>query len=458
MTKDALEHEPFTQDHDMYLTARQHLVGGVGATTRFCSALGHPLYISSANGHQIVTVSGRTLVDVSMSNGVLPYGHNHPAITKRVLNAITSGIRPSFDSDASVEFASQICNALPGMDMCRYALSGTEATMHALRIARAATSRDVILKCHGHFHGYHDYLQFNWFTEYRPNSLQPYLAEPHPESSGIPTEIADLVLNVSFNDLDALEEVYKNYGNRIAAFILEPIAINAGCIPPTTGYLSAARSLCDTYGSLLIFDEILSGFRTSIGCAQRDFAVKPDLCTLGKVIGGGFPLSVVAGRRDVMSTLNPVGPVTFSGTFPGGPVTMEAALSALKVISSAGFYSELHDLTRQLTSGLRRIFRDAGIIARVQEYGDRFSILFGLDPDAQCCSLTDSLKCQRTTLREFCRGALHSGVFLRECNHHGISTAHAKDDVEDVLDRLESAVSYVSLRSVQQSEVTGNLV
>lgn len=452
MSRELLTADAFEGDRDMYDIGRQFLVGGVGATTRSCPALGHPLYITSASGCRIVTESGRSLIDAAMSNGVLPYGHNHSKITERLQKSVASGIRTGFDSKASVELASRLCESFQGVEHVRYALSGTEATMHALRIARAATSRDLVLKCHGHFHGYHDYLQFNWFSPCMSYDVDPAFVAPRVESAGIPAQIEGLVSAVRFNDVQGLEQAFSSHGHEIAAFILEPVAINAGCVYPTSDFLRTARHLCDTHGALLVFDEILSGYRTSTGGAQKDFGVVPDLCTLGKVIGGGLPLSVVGGRREIMSVLNPIGPVTFSGTFPGLPLTMEVALSVLDVLSAPDFYRTLHERTTMLISGLRRIFRDAGIVARIQEYGDRFSILFGLDADEQCFSVQDALRAQRGTLRAFCRGALEAGVFMRECSHHGISTAHGEDDVAELLDRLAAGVSSASVREAQRAE------
>lgn len=410
--------------------------GGVAAAARLHRALGRPFLTESGRGGRVRDVDGREYIDLETSFGAALLGHAHPAIVRAVERGLADGILCGHDGRHQAELAHRIVEVVPSAEMVRFTVSGTETTWHAARIARAVTGRDVLVKFEGHFHGFNDVLGYNFWPE--PDASAP--DDPptvQPESAGIPEADRALVRVLPWNDLAALERTLELEGPRVAAVIMEPVNIDAGIIHPEPGYLAAVRALTQRHGALLVFDEILSGFRTNLGGAQADVGVQPDLTTIGKAVGGGLPLSAVVGRRAVMEIVAPVGPVVHSGTFMAHLLSIRAGLAFLDVAGAPDFYPTLEARSARFTDGLRGILTDAGLTVRVQRYGPRFGLLFGVTEEPR--RYRDVAVADHATADVFYRESIANGVYLHHGWHHGISAAHTDADLDEALERLRRA-------------------
>ena len=330
-----------TSAETLYEVAQRYFPGGVTATARANPAIGRPFYISRGDGPYVYDLDGREYVDMCISHGASLLGHNHPRIRAAVALALELGVICAYETEHHVALARLIAEMVPCAEMVRFAGSGTESVMHALRLARTATGRETVIKFEGHFHGYSDFLNYSW----APPLDQAGPAEapiPYRESAGIPPRLDDLVVVVPFNDPDALEAAFASHGRDTAALILEPINYDSGCIPPRPGFLQLCRELCDRYGALLLFDEVLTAFRMAPGGAQEYTGVIPDLCVLGKAFGGGMPISAIAGRREVMRHLKPLGRSELSGTYLAHLTAVLAASAALETYREPGLLRAAH--------------------------------------------------------------------------------------------------------------------
>ncbi|MBX3031692.1 MAG: aminotransferase class III-fold pyridoxal phosphate-dependent enzyme [Chloroflexi bacterium] len=381
-------------------------------------------------------MDGRDLIDLEMSFGAALLGHGHPAIVQAVTEALRWGLLTGHDTPHQIELAQRLVALIPSAEMVRFTVTGTETTWHAARIARAFTGRDLVVKFEGHFHGFNDTLGYNFWP---PPDHSPASGETRvrPESAGTPEADRALVRVLPWNDLDALRTLLHGEGDRVAAVVMEPVNIDSGTIHPLPGYLAGVRELVDRHGALLVFDEILSGFRTNTGGAQADLGVTPDLTTIGKAVGGGMPLSAICGRRDVMTTVAPAGPVIHSGTFLSHLTAVLAASAFLDVATEPGFYPSLITKADRLVSGLREVFRNADLPVRVQQYGARFSLLFGIIEEPR--RYRDVAREDRLLSDAFYRHALDVGVYLNPGWHHGISSAHTDADIDEALEHLQVA-------------------
>ena len=325
--------------------------------------------------------------------------------------------------------------------MVRFTNSGTETTWHAIRTARAYTGRTKVVKFEGHFHGYHDYLGWSsWPPLDRAGAADA--PTPVPESGGIPPALRDFVIVLPWNDADALERALRAHGPDIAAVIMEPVNYNAGTILPAPGYLEAARRLTEAHGVVLVFDEILSGFRTGTSCAQGYYGVTPDLTTLGKVIGGGTVLSAFAGRREVMEAVAPRGAAVHSGTFNAHLIAILAARALLDEVTKPDFYPALHALHDHFCAGLREAFKRAGVPVWVQALGARFSLLFGLSEEPK--SYRQAAGYDRELAKRFYAACLDEGVYFHGGWHHGVSAMHTRADLDQALDAIGAAARRVA--------------
>jgi glutamate-1-semialdehyde 2,1-aminomutase len=418
--------------------ARQHLVGGVSASARVHPALGRPVYMARGEGARVWDVDGREYLDLCNSHGATLLGHGHPAIARAIVAAVEAGLLCAYETEEHGRLADRLNQIIPSAEMVRYTNTGTETTYYAVRTARAFTGRDHVVKFEGHFHGLNDYLAYsNW----------PPLDQAGPartptryhESAGIPESVAALTHVVPFNDLAALEEVIRADGHNIAAIILEPVNVDSWVIHPKPGYLAALRQLASENGIVLIFDEILCGFRTGPGGVQADTGVTPDLTTLGKPLGGATVLSALLGRQDIMSCLTPLGRAVHTGTYNAHLIPIMAAHAFLDEIGRPEFYPNLLARSERLVGGLRGIFARAGVKAQVRALGARFSILFGAAEGEELWNYRDAASRRDAALElRFLRAALDNGVFVLGF-HHGLSAAFDDADVDTVLDRLETA-------------------
>jgi glutamate-1-semialdehyde 2,1-aminomutase len=426
---------------DQYRRARDYLAGGVSASTRLNRAVGHAMLFDRAEGCRVWDLDGREYIDLCCSHGATLLGHGDPRVRSAVEQVLARGAACSYENELHTELARLLCKTIPCCERVRFTGSGTEATMHCLRLARAFTGRSKLLKFEGNFHGYHDQVMFAIGTP--ADRLGPEAAPAiYPGSTGLPAGLDQNLVVVPYNRPDLLEEAFRRHAAELAAVICEPVYYNAGCVVPSPEFLAALRRLTRDHGVLLIFDEVLSAFRMAPGGAQEYLGVTPDLCTLGKAVGGGFPLSVFGGRRDIMERLMPTGDCQHSGTYNGHPVAVAAGLAAVTAYRQPGFYDHIHAVAERLYSGLNGLFARHGITARVQGLGARFGIYFGVAGPVR--SYRDAVRHHREQFLHFVAAAIEHGVYFHDYGgaacHHGFCAAMTLADADAALSRLDEAV------------------
>lgn len=414
--------------------ARLCIPGGVNSPVRaFNGVGGNPVFFNRAQGACLYDVAGRSYIDYVGSWGPMIAGHSHPAVISAVRQAVVKGLSFGAPSPAEVTMAERLCELVEGMDMVRMVNSGTEATMSAIRVARAATGRDRILKFEGCYHGHAD--------AFLVKAGSGALTLGVPTSPGVPAAYADLTLTLPFNDLEAVRTCFAAQGKEVACLIVEPVAGNMNCIPPVEGYLQGLRELCDQYGVLLVFDEVMTGFRVALGGAQSLYGVVPDLSTFGKVIGGGMPVGAFGGKRELMELVAPVGPVYQAGTLSGNPVAMAAGLATLELISAPGFYTALRDKTQSLTEGLQAEADTAGIAFTTTHVGGMFGLFFSTAEQIINFEQAGAVDVDR--FRCFYHAMLARGVYLAPSAFEAgfISSAHNEEHISATLNAAREAFS-----------------
>jgi len=432
-----------THSDALFDFASRYLVAGVSGSARMNAALGRPLYLSRGDGCRLYDVDGRAYLDYNLSHGATFLGHNHPAVREAIQRALDMGVICAYETEHHSRLAERISRAVPCAEQLRFANSGSEATLAAIRVARAVTGRAALLKFEGHFHGLHDYVVWNAHSPER-TAFPTYPYVPlQVESAGVPPEIAPLVIVIPWNDPAALEQAMREHGHELAAVICEPVNYNSGCIPPAPGMLELLRAETTRHGALLIFDEVLSGFRMAAGGAQAYYGVTPDLCTLAKAVANGLPLAVVAGRREYMRVLSPLGPAAHSGTYSGHLFAVLAALAALDVIGKEGFYDDIFATADRLYTGLTGLFERHKVPARVQGLGARFGMYFGIT--APVGSYQEACRIDGELTYRFIRACFERGVYFHNygrmaLGHHGFSASHTPADIDETLNRVESAL------------------
>jgi len=403
--------------------ARLHIPGGVNSPVRaFNGVGGEPVFFDRAEGAYLYDVDGRAYIDYVGSWGPMIAGHAHPAIVAAVQAAAARGLSFGAPCPAEVEMAERLCAIVPGLDMVRMVNSGTEATMSAIRIARAVTQRDSILKFEGCYHGHAD--------SFLVKAGSGALTLGVPNSPGVPPALADLTLTVPYNDLAAVRSCLEARGGDIAAVIVEPVAGNMNCIPPVDGFLEGLREACDEYGCLLIFDEVMTGFRVGLQGAQGLYGVTPDLSTFGKVIGGGMPVGAFGGKRQYMEQLAPSGPVYQAGTLSGNPVAMAAGLANLELICQDGFFEQLTDTTRQLACGLQQAADAAGIPLLTTSVGGMFGVFF--TGARKVVNFSEAGNCDAEAFKKFFHLMLERGIYLAPSAFEAgfVSSAHTQEHID----------------------------
>jgi glutamate-1-semialdehyde 2,1-aminomutase len=390
-------------NHDLFEKAQKFIPGGVNSPVRaFKGVGGEPLFIKNAKGPYIYDVEDTEYVDYIGSWGPMIAGHANKKVLKAVHKAVDNGMSFGTPVEQEVTVAEKMCELIPSLDMVRMVNSGTEATMSAIRLARGYTGRDKIIKFEGCYHGHAD--------SFLVKAGSGVLTLGIPGSPGVPNAVADLTLTLPFNDLNALSEIMKVHGDDVAAVIVEPIAGNMNMILPQEGYLQGMRELCDKYGSVLIFDEVMTGFRVALGGAQEIYSVSPDLSTFGKVIGGGLPVGAFGGKKEIMSHIAPLGPVYQAGTLSGNPVAMTAGLAMLDIISQAGFYQELAKKTKRLVSGLQDVADKYQVPFHTVSVGGMFGLFFTENKSIN--NFSDLAKCNEDHFKSFFHSMLAQGVYL----------------------------------------------
>jgi glutamate-1-semialdehyde 2,1-aminomutase len=427
---------------EQFEEACRYLAGGVSSSTRLNKALGHALLFDRADGCRVWDLDGKEYIDLCCSHGATLLGHGDPRVRRAVEQVMARGAACSYENELHTQLARLLCETIPCLERVRFTGSGTEATMHCLRLARAFTGRTKILKLEGNFHGYHDQVMFAIGTP--ADRLGPEGSPaPFPGSTGMPPGLERNLVLVPYNRTDLLEKAFATHGAELAALICEPIYYNAGCVLPTPEFLAAMRRLTREDGALLIFDEVLSAFRMAPGGAQEYLELTPDLCTLGKAVGGGYPLSVFGGRREIMERLMPQGDCQHSGTYNGHPTAVAAGLAAVNAYRSPGFYDHIGSLAKRLYAGLQEIFDRHRVRARVQGLGARFGIYFGIAEEVR--SYRDAVGHHREQMLRFVASAIGHGVYFHDYGgaacHHGFCAAMTLGDVDEALGRLDDAVA-----------------
>lgn len=418
---------------DLYERAQRVLPGGVTAAARANAALGHPFYVSRAQGAYVYDLDGRELIDACTSNGGTLLGHGHPAVVAAVTEAARLGFATAYDGEPQVRLAERLVANIPCFEMVRFTTTGTEATMYVVRIARVATGRAKVMKFEGHFHGFNDPLAFSfWPTAQEGGPAEAPVARP--ETGGLPAHADEGIIIAPFNDAAAFLHLLDQHGNDLAAVIMEPINYDSGAILPDPAFLQTVRAETTRRGIVLIFDEILSGYRTGPDGGQGYLGVTPDLATLGKAIGGGVPLSVFGGRRDLMSVVAPLGRAVHTGTYNAHLIQMLAAHAFLDVIEEPAFFPSLIGLHERLYSGLRQAFAAAGLPVRVQGVGARFALYFGLDPAVNVTTYRQAMGWDRALMNAFCREMDQRCVYVNPAWHHGLSAMHETAHVDRIVE------------------------
>ncbi|HEB95881.1 MAG TPA: glutamate-1-semialdehyde-2,1-aminomutase [Sedimenticola thiotaurini] len=412
-----------TGSHQRFIQAQQHIPGGVNSPVRaFKGVGGDPVFVDRAEGPFIVDPDGNRYIDYVGSWGPMILGHAHPQVIEAVAAVIRKGLSFGAPTELETRMAERVCELVPSVEMVRMVSSGTEATMSAIRLARGFTGRDKLIKFEGCYHGHSDALLV------KAGSGALTLGEP--SSPGVPASVTEHTLNLTYNDLEQVREVFRRTGGQIACIIVEPVAGNMNCIPPAPGFLEGLRELCDEYGSVLIFDEVMTGFRVALGGAQGRYGVTPDLTTLGKVIGGGMPVGAFGGRREIMERIAPLGPVYQAGTLSGNPVAMTAGLTTLELISRPGFFDRLEQQTGRLVEGILEQARGAGIPLSANRVGAMFGLFF---TDAgQVTDFAGATACDQERFRAFFHAMLERGVYLAPSAFEAgfVSAAHGDAEID----------------------------
>lgn len=418
----------------LFDAARRVIAGGVNSPVRaFKGVGGTPVFFRRGQGAYLFDEDGRRYIDYVGSFGPLIAGHAHPEVVEAVREAAGNGLSFGAPTAIETEMAETLCRLVPSIERVRLCSSGTEAAMSAIRLARGYTGRDTLIKFEGCYHGHADSLLIK--------AGSGALTLGTPSSPGVPSALARHTLTLPYNDFDAVEDAFATLGNGIAAVIVEPVAGNMNCVPPLPGFLEGLRRICNQYGSLLIFDEVMTGFRVGLSGAQGLFGIGPDLTTLGKVIGGGLPVGAFGGRAGIMERLSPDGPVYQAGTLSGNPVALAAGLATLRIIAEPGFFERLSDIARHLTIGLRRAAEDLGVPFTTNHVGGMFGLFFSRDE--RITTLAEVMACDQERFKRFFHGMLREGIYLAPSAFEAgfVSSAHGATEIAATLESARKVVA-----------------
>ena len=427
--------DPRPRSAELFERAKKILVGGVNSPVRAFRAVGGtPLVIDHASGARLYDVDGREYIDYVCSWGALILGHAHPDVVAAVADQAGRGTSYGMLSPLEVDLGEQVARALPSIERIRFVNSGTEATMSAIRAARGFTKRDLILKFEGCYHGHSD----SFLVEAGSGLATLGISS----SLGVPDTFAKMTLNAPYNDLESVEQIFAQHKDKLAAVIVEPVAANMGVVPPTFAFLEGLRELTTQEGALLIFDEVITGFRVAQGGAQTLYRIQPDLTTLGKIIGGGLPVAAYGGRRDVMEMIAPLGPVYQAGTLSGNPLAMRAGLATLPKLEAPGFYDSLSRKSGRLGEGLRYALREAGIQGQVSVAGSLITLFFN---DDAVLDYDDAKRSDTVRFGAFFNEMLNRGIFLAPSQFEAlfVSSAHTDEDIDRTVEAARESLEAV---------------
>ena len=414
-----------SRNEELFRRAQLRIPAGVNSPVRAFRAVGGtPPFLERASGAYLWDADGKRYIDYLGSWGPMLAGHTHPAVVEAVQAAASRALSFGAPTEAEIELAEMLCRLVPSLEMVRLVSSGTEATMTALRLARGHTGRSLIVKFEGCYHGHADALLVK--------AGSGALTFGYPSSAGVPAETAAHTLVLDYNDALGVRALFAQRGAEIAGVIVEPVAGNMNLVLPASGFLETLREQCTRHGAVLILDEVMTGFRVAPGGAQAHFGIKPDLTTLGKVIGGGLPVGAVGGRREIMEKIAPLGPVYQAGTLSGNPVAVAAGLATLKLVDSPGFHERVEATTRSLVEGLATEAKHAGVTFSAQSIGSMFGVYFRAAPPK---SFAEVLQCDRERFNRFFHEMLARGVYLAPSAYEAgfVSAAHGAREVEETL-------------------------
>ncbi len=419
------------RSHDLFTRAQTLMPGGVNSPVRaFKSVGGEPFFVQRADGPYLFDVDGNRYVDYVGSWGPMIVGHNHPKVLEAVIRTARDGLSFGAPNPMEVTMAETIARLVPSCEMVRMVNSGTEATLSAIRLARGATGRSRIVKFEGCYHGHGD--------SFLVKAGSGALTFGVPTSPGVPKALADLTLTLTYNDFDAATALFDECGSEIACLIVEPVVGNANLLPPRDGFLQHLRALCSAHGALLIFDEVMTGFRVALGGAQARYGVRPDLSTFGKIIGGGMPVGAYGGRPDLMRQIAPSGPIYQAGTLSGNPVAMAAGLAMLDLIQAPAFHEDLERRTHALCDGLEAAAHDAGIAFTTQRIGGMFGMFFTSE---KVDTFAQAMVCDSAAFNRFFHAMLERGVYLAPSAFEAgfMSSTHDDDVIAQTIDAARAA-------------------
>ncbi len=418
----------------LFKQAQKHIPGGVNSPVRaFKSVGGDPVFFKKAKGAYAYDSEGKQYIDYVGSWGPMILGHAHDDVIRAVQETAENGLSFGAPTEIETEMADLICEIMPSIEKVRMVSSGTEAAMSAIRLARGYSGRDKIIKFEGCYHGHADSLLVK--------AGSGALTLGVPTSPGVPADLAQHTITLAYNDPTQLEQVFQEIGDQIAAVIVEPIAGNMNCIPASQEFLNTLRILCDQYGTVLIFDEVMSGFRVALSGAQSIYKITPDLTVLGKVIGGGMPVGAFGGRTEIMDQIAPDGPVYQAGTLSGNPVAMSAGLTTLRLVSADGFFDTLSDKTKFLVDGIRNAARDNNIPMASNQVGAMFGLFFS--EDQELSSFEQVMKCNMEHFNAFFHGMLAEGIYLAPSAFEAgfVSSAHTEEDLTKTISSTKKVLS-----------------
>jgi glutamate-1-semialdehyde 2,1-aminomutase len=412
----------------LFEQAKEYIPGGVNSPVRAFKSVGqeYPRFIDSAKGAYVFDVDGNKYIDYVGSWGPMILGHADECVIEAVRQQVTNGLSYGAPCELEINLAKKIINLMPNIEQIRFVNSGTEATMSAVRLARAYTGRDKIVKFEGCYHGHAD--------EFLVAAGSGVLSLGQPNSPGVPKDVVKDTLVANFNDIESVNQLFEEYGDSIACIIVEPVAGNMNLILPKDSFLTKLRCICDKYGSLLIFDEVMTGFRVALGGAQAIYGVKPDLTTLGKVIGGGMPVGAFGGRKDIMQMISPAGPVYQAGTLSGNPIAMKAGEETLNKISVENFYNNLEEKTLRLVNGLNISAKEVGFAFHAKVIGSMFGLFF-TDDSIETSSFSDLSKCDISMFNKFFAYMLDNGIYFAPSAYEAgfMSISHSDADIDTTI-------------------------
>ncbi len=420
-----------SRNDSLFERARKHIPAGVNSPVRAFRAVGGtPPFFERASGQHLWDADGKRYIDYVGSWGPMVLGHTHPQVVEAVQAAAGRALSFGAPTESEIELAEALCRLVPSVEMVRLVSSGTEATMSAIRLARGHTGRSLIVKFEGCYHGHADSLLVK--------AGSGALTFGNPSSAGVPAETAAHTLVLDFNDTDQIKTLFREKGNQIACVIVEPVAGNMNLVLPKPGFLESLRENCTRHGAVLLFDEVMTGFRVALGGAQARYGILPDLTTLGKVIGGGLPVGAFGGRREIMEKIAPLGPVYQAGTLSGNPVAVAAGLATLKLVDVPGFQESISRVTEELISGLQNEARKAGVVFSAQSVGSMFGLYFRATPPT---SFAEIMQCDKDRFNRFFHLMLERGIYLAPSAYEAgfVSAAHGATEIDATLAAARAA-------------------